>query len=102
MILVFSMIGQVTCLNILKSGNEVSDYSGDLKSDPLKTGIIQKPDILEVDFRMVQISNGRISNGWDQSYSYGPDHLKSGQFKMAASIDCCTIYKHNFLYLKMV
>ena len=28
-------------------------YSGDLKSDPSKTGIIRKPDILEVGFRMV-------------------------------------------------
>ena len=75
------------------------DYSGDLKSDPSKTGIIRKPDILEVGFRMVRISNGRISNGWDQSYSYGPDHLKSGQFKMAASLDCFLYINIIFLYL---
>ena len=74
-------------------------YSGDLKSDPSKTGIIRKPDILEVGFRMVRISNGRISNGWDQSYSYGPDHLKSGQFKMAASLDCFLYINIIFLYL---
>ena len=28
-------------------------YSGDLKTDHSKTGIIRKPDILEVGFRMV-------------------------------------------------
>ena len=44
--------------------------------------------------------NGRISNGWDHSYSYSPDHLKSGQFKMAASLDHCEC-KHNFYsYIK--
>ena len=46
---------------------------------------IQKPDILEVGFRMVW-----ISNGWDHSYSHGPNHFKSGLFKMAASLDLCT------------
>ena len=56
--------------------------------------------ILEVDFWMVWISNGRISYVWDHSYNYGPDHLKSRPFRMVASLNWC-VCKHNFsLYIK--
>ena len=59
-------------------------YSRDPKTNHLKTGIIRKPDLLEVSFQMVQ-----ISNVWDHSYSYGPNFLKHRPFKMAASISLC-------------
>ena len=49
--------------------------------DHLKTRIIQKPGILAVGFQIIQILNG-------------PDHLKSGPFKMGASLDRF-VYKHN-------
>ena len=37
----------------IRSGVSNAVYNGDLKTDPSKTGIIRKPDILEVGFRMV-------------------------------------------------
>ena len=44
-------------------------YSGDLKSNHLKSGNILNPDFLKVGFQMVRFSNG---------YSYSPNHSKSG------------------------
>ena len=76
--------GSLLHVSQLENGHEVSildlysrmpkelTYSGDLKTDPSKTGNIRKPDILEICFRMVRISNGR---------DYSPDHLKSDHLK---------------------
>ena len=78
----------------------ITTYSGDPKTDHLKTGLIQKPDILRVHFWILRISNDQISSCQDHSYSNVPNHLKSGQHKMAFSQDCC-VYKHKlYLYIK--
>ena len=46
-------------------------YSGDLKSDHLKSGNIWNPDFLKVGFQMVRFSNGR---------ALAINHSKSGRF----------------------
>ena len=52
-------------------GNEHIYYSGDLKSDHLKSGNIWNPDFLKVGFQMVRFSNGR---------ALAINHSKSGRF----------------------
>ena len=47
----------------------VSNYSGDLKSDHLKSGNIWNPDFLKLGFQIVRFSNGR-------GFSYQPFQIR--------------------------
>ena len=51
--------------------HDLVTYSGDLKSDHLKSGNIWNPDFLKVGFQMVRFSNGR---------ALAINHSKSGRF----------------------